>query len=138
MQGREKYPVKCYCTLDQKAEDILLSEDWRGACPVYGKTYSYLLWERRWSPEDTQAFMEQLIKCVAMGYTEQEYFEWIHDALEENNISLTKSMRKIFREFRNEFPSAVLKGYTWGEYEEHIRKNGYHQLSLFEEELPFQ
>ena len=121
----------------RETKAILLSEDWRGACPVYGKTYCYLLLERRWAPEDTEAFMEQLVKCVAMGYTEQEYFGWIHDVLEENGISLTKAMRKVFRKFRNEFPSAVLKGYTWGEYEERVGKDGYHQLALFEEELPF-
>lgn len=138
LQRRQKYPVKWYCTLDQEAETTLLSGDWREACPVYGQTYRYLFWERGWSPEDTEAFMEQLVKCVAMGYTEQEYFTWIQDGFKENNLSLTKSMRKAFLKFRNEFPSAALKGYTWGEYEKNGRKDGYHQLSLFEEELPFQ
>ena len=37
----------------------------------------------------------------------------------------------------NEFPSAALKGFTWGEYEKD-RKDGYQQLSLFDEESPFQ
>ena len=55
-----------------------------------------------------------------------------------NSLSLTKPMRKVFLKFRNEFPSAALKGHTWGEYEKNGRKDGYHQLSLFEEELPFQ
>ena len=81
--------------------------------------------------------MEHLVKCVAMGDTEQEYFTWIDGVMKENNMPLTKTMRKVFREFRNELPSAVLKGYTWGEYEKDGRKDGYHQLSLFEEELPF-
>lgn len=137
LQRRKKYPVKRYCTLDREAEDALLAGSWRGACPVYGKTFHYLFWERRWSPEDTEAFLEHLVKCVAMGDTEQEYFTWIDGVMKENNMPLTKTMRKVFREFRNELPSAVLKGYTWGEYEKDGRKDGYHQLSLFEEELPF-
>lgn len=137
LQKREKYPVKWYCTLSKDVQDALLSGDWRAACPVYDATFHYLFCERGWEPEDAEAFLEQLIKCVAMGYTEQEYFAWIYEAMEENNLSLTKSMRKVFLKFRNEFPSAVLKGYTWGEYEKN-RKDGYHQLSLFEEELPFQ
>lgn len=60
-----------------------------------------------------------------------------HTLLAEHQLSLTKAMRKVFRKFRNELPSAALKGYTWGEYEKD-RKDGYHQLSLFEEEQPFQ
>lgn len=138
LQRREKYPVKWYCALNQEVETAFLSGDWRAACPVYGETYRYLFWERGWSPEDTEAFMEQLVKCVAMGYTEQEYFTWIQDVFKENNLSLTKPLRKAFLQFRIEFPSAVLKGYTWGEYEKNGRKDGYHQLSLFKEELPFQ
>lgn len=137
LQRREKYPVKWYCTLNQEAETALLSGGWRAVCPVYGETYHYLFWERGWRPEDTEAFMEQLVKYVAMGYTEQEYFTWIQDVFKENRLSLTKPMRKVFLKFRNEFPSAALKGYTWGEYEKNGRKDGYHQLSLFEEELPF-
>lgn len=80
--------------------------------------------------------LEQLLKCIAVGMTEQEYFEWISDCFKENGIHLTKQMKKLFRELRNDFPSAVLKGYTWGEYEKH-RKDGYQQLVLFEEEVPF-
>ena len=137
LQRRKKYPVKRYCTLDKEAEDALLAGSWKGACPVYGKTFHYLFWERRWSQEDTEALLEHLVKCVAMGDTEQEYFTWIDGVMKENNMPLTKAMRKVFREFRNELPSAVLKGYTWGEYEKDGRKDGYHQLSLFEEELPF-
>lgn len=56
---------------------------------------------------------------------------------EENGIHLTKRLKKLFQEFRNEFPSAALKGYTWGEYEKN-RKDGYRQLTLFEEEIPFE
>lgn len=124
--------------MDKEAEEALLSGNWRAACPVYGRTFSYLFWERGWSPEDTGAFLEQLVKCVAMGYTEQDYFIWIQESLKENGTSLTKPMRKWFLTFRNELPSAVLKGYTWGEYEKDGRKDGCHQQSLFEDELPFQ
>ena len=56
--------------------------------------------------------------------------------MRENGIALTKNMRKKLKKFRDEMPSAALKGYTWGEYERH-RKDGYHQMSLFEDELPF-
>lgn len=136
LQRREKYPVKRYRILEQEARDALISGNWRSAAPVYGATQYFLFWECGWNPEDVGEFLEQLSKCVAMGYTEQEYFEWIQEMFEENDIRLTKQMRKKLRAFRNELPSAALKGYTWGEYEKE-RKAGYHQLSLFEEDLPF-
>ena len=138
LQKREAYPVKWYCSFDQDTEDFLLAGDWKEAFPIYGETCQYLFWERGWHPEDVGSFLEQLIKCVAMGYSEQEYLTWIEEALSENQIAFTKTMRKVFLKFRREFPSAALKGYTWGEYEKSGRKDGYRQLSLFEEELPFQ
>lgn len=134
---RKKYPVKQYCPMSRELQDTLPAGGWHAACPVYGETFRYLLFERRWRPEEIEDFLEQLVKCVAMGYKEEEYFAWISEALAENQISLTKAMRKMLRKFRNELPSAALKGYTWGEYEKD-RKDGYHQLSLFEEDLPFQ
>lgn len=137
LHRRGKYPVKWYRSLNKEDEIVLLLGDWRELCPVYGSIYHYLFWEKWWSPEDITAFLEQLVKCVAVGYTEQEYFMWIDDVLKENHLSLTKSMRKMLLKFRNRLPSAVLKGYTWEEYEKNRGKNGYHQLSLFEEELPF-
>ena len=33
---------------------------------------------------------------------------------EENGIHLTKRLKKLFQEFRNEFPSAALKGVGCG------------------------
>ena len=116
---------------------MLRAGGWHAACSVYGETFRYLLFERGWRPEAAEDFLEQLVKCVAMGYKEEEYFAWISEALAEHQLSLTKAMRKVFRKFRNELPSAALKGYTWCEYEKD-RKDGYHQLSLFEEEQPFQ
>lgn len=110
---------------------------WKAAFPVYTSTFHYLFWDCEWNPEDAETFLEQLIKCIAMGYAEQEYFEWIHQSFDENGIRLTKKMKKTLRKFREEFPSAALKGFTWGEYEKD-RKEEFHQLSLFDGELPFQ
>lgn len=70
-----------------------------------------------------------------MGDTEQEYFTWIDGVVKESNVPLTRVVKKVFREFRDEPPSAVLKGCTWGEYEKGGRKNGHHQLSSSEKEL---
>lgn len=137
LKMREKYPVKYYCPLSRESQDMLRAGGWHAACSVYGETFRYLLFERGWRPEAAEDFLEQLVKCVAMGYKEEEYFAWISEALAEHQLSLTKAMQKVFRKFRNELPSAALKGYTWGEYEKD-RKDGYHQLSLFEEEQPFQ
>lgn len=136
MHIRKKYPVKGYCTFADSLQDAFASGEWQSAFPVYGKVFRHLFFECRWEPEDVSELLEQLLKCVAMGMTEQEYFDWISDSFKENEINLTKKMRKLFRELRNEFPSAALKGYTWGEHEKY-RKDGYHQLTLFEEEQPF-
>lgn len=92
---------------------MLRAGGWHAACSVYGETFRYLLFERGWRPEAAEDFLEQLVKCVAMGYKEEEYFAWISEALAEHQLSLTKAMRKVFRKFRNELPSAALKGYTW-------------------------
>lgn len=134
---REKYPVKCYCTAEDSWQDALTSGEWKSAFPVYSKVFGHLFFECWWEPETVSELLEQLLKCIAMGMTEQEYFDWISDSFKENGLHLTKRMKKLFRELRNDFPSAALKGYTWGEYEKH-RKDGWHQLTLFEEELPFQ
>lgn len=134
---RKKYPVKWYCTVEDSLHDALVSGAWKAAFPVYGKVFRHLAFDCGWEPENVNDLMDQLLKCVAMGLTEQEYFDWISDSFKENEIHLTKRMTKLFRELRNDFPSAALKGYTWGEYEKH-RKDGYHQLTMFEEELPFQ
>lgn len=136
LQKREIYPVKRYCIFEESVREDLASGDFRAAFPVYGRIYNHLFFECGWNPETVGDLLEQLIKCVAMGMTEQEYFKWIYDAFEENGIHLTKRLKKLFQEFRNEFPSAALKGYTWGEYEKN-RKDGYRQLTLFEEEIPF-
>lgn len=134
---RAKYPVKYYCTLEKKVQDLLVTGDWKSAFPVCEIIFYRLVGECRWNPESAEEFMGQLQKCVAMGYTEQEYFNWIRESFDENKVCFTKRIRKMLLEFRNEFPSAALKGYTWGEYEKN-RKDGYHQLSLFDDELPFQ
>lgn len=137
LQKREKYPVKWYCIFEDSVRDVLASGDWKSAFPVYGRTYCHLFFECGWNSETVGELLEQLLKCVAMGMTEQEYFKWVCDSFEENGIHLTKRMKKLFRELRNEFPSAALRGYTWGEYEKN-RKDGYQQLTLFEEESPFE
>lgn len=137
LHTRKKYPVKWYCTVEDSLWDDLASGEWKSAFPVYGKVFRHLFFECRWEPENVSGFLEQLLKCIALGMTEQEYFDWISDSFQENGIQLTKRMKKLFRGLRDDFPSAALKGYTWGEYEKH-RKDGYHQLTLFEEELPFQ
>lgn len=81
--------------------------------------------------------MEHLVKYVATRDTGQEHFTWIDGVMKESNMLLTRAIRKMFHEFRNELPSTALEGYTWGEYEKDSKKDGYHQLLLFEEELPF-
>ena len=136
LQKRLKYSVKWYCIFDDEIKDRLELGDWKSAFPVYGKIFSHLLFECWWDPDSVGELLERLLKCIAMGMTEQEYFEYIQDSFDGNRIHLTKKMKKMFRELRNEFPSATLKGYTWGEYEKN-RRNGYHQLTLFEEDLPF-
>lgn len=136
LQKRKEFPVKWYCVFEDSVRDVLASGNWKQAFPVYGRICSHLIFECGWNPETAGELLEELLKCVAMGMTEQEYFKWICDSFEENGIYLTKQMKKLFRELRSEFPSAALRGYTWGEYEKN-RKDGYHQLTLFEEESPF-
>lgn len=111
--------MKWYCPVEDLLPDILASGEWRSVFPIYGKVFGYLFFECRWSPETVSDLLEQLLKYIAMGMTEQEYFDWISDSFKENGIHLTKRMRKLFQELRNDFPSAALKGYTWGEYEKH-------------------
>ena len=118
-------------------QNALASGERKSEFPIYGKVFSHLLFDCRWKPENVSELMDQLLQCIAIGMTEQEYSDWISNFFKDNGISLTKRMNKLFRELRNDFPSAVLKGYTWGEYEKK-RKDGFHQLTLFEEELPFQ
>lgn len=136
LQKRKEYPVKAYRDFDDETLEILQLSDWREACPVYVETMHFLCWEKRLHPEDAAVFLDDLTMTVALGYTEKEYFGWIEELMRENGIALTKNMRKKLKKFRDEMPSAALKGYTWGEYERH-RKDGYHQMSLFEDELPF-
>lgn len=133
---RKKYPVKWYCTIEDSLYDALTSGEWKTAFPVYGKVFRHLFFECGWNPENVNGLLDHLLQCIAMGMTEQEYFDWISDSFKENEIHLTKRMKRLFRELRNDFPSAALKGYTWGDYEKQ-RKEGYRQLTLFEEELPF-
>ncbi|RHP36146.1 hypothetical protein DWZ56_00360 [Lachnotalea sp. AF33-28] len=137
LHGREKYPVKRYCKLSKGIQDTLRSGDWRTAYPVYVNTFSYLLQEKGWIPDEAFDFLEQLVMLIATGTPEQEYLYWIQEEMENYKIHMTKAMGNIFLKFRNEFPSAVLKGYTWGEYGKY-RKDEYQQLSLFDEESPFQ
>lgn len=44
-------------------------------------------------------------------------------------------MEKDLENARNTFPAAVLKGYTFKEYEENKESEEYRQLSLFDEML---
>lgn len=137
LQKREEFPVKWYRVFEDSVREVLASGNWKPVFPVYGRIYSHLFFECGWNPEIVGELLEQLLICVAVGMSEQEYFKWICDSFEENGIPLTKRMKKLFRELRNEFPSAVLRGYTWGEYEKN-RIDGYRQLTLFEEESPFE
>ena len=136
LKEREKYPIKQYRTFDAEVQDAFWAGSWQAVCPAYGDIFWQLLWERMWSPEDAECFLAQMIQCIATGMEEQPYLTHIQKMTEEKGDVMTKAMRKKFLNFRKEFSSANLKGYTWGEYEKY-RKNGYHQMSLFEEELPF-
>jgi len=49
---------------------------------------------------------------------------------------MPKTLEKALKKFRKDFPSAALRGYTWGEYEANI-SGGARQLSLFDQESPF-
>ena len=89
-----------------------------------------------WWPEDAEGFLQAAILGVAAGWTEEEFFRWVQAGFEENSLRLTKRIRKQLGKFRREFPSAVLKGYTWEAYEKEKVGHG-RQMTLFDEKLPF-
>ena len=64
LKMREKYPVKYYCPLSRESQDMLRAGGWHAACPVYGETFRYLLFERGWRPEAAEDFLEQLVNVL--------------------------------------------------------------------------
>ena len=136
LKQRENYPVKWYREWDDEELSILCEGQWTDAFPVYNQTIAFLAWDCGWDPDDANLFLRMAVLCVAAGWTEDEFFRWVQDGLEENGLRLTKRIRKQLGKFRRQFPSAVLKGYTWEEYEKEKVGDG-RQMTLFDEELPF-
>lgn len=136
LEKRKQYPVKRYKELVIEDETVLLMGNGKALSTVYGETFQYLFLNQGWNPVEAEQLLDCLVTCIAIGYTKEEYQRYLDECFEQKEIVMTKTMEKKLLKFREEFPSAVLKGYTWGEYEKD-RTDGYHQLSLFEEELPF-
>ncbi len=133
---REDYPVKWYRKWNDEELRALCEGPWTDAFPVYGQTRMLLVGDCGWRPEDAEGFLQAAVLCVAAGWTEEEFFRWVQAGFEENGLRLTKRIRKQLGKFRREFPSAVLKGYTWEAYEKEKVGHG-RQMTLFDEELPF-
>ena len=136
LQKRQEYPVKEYCMLSWQLQRAMAAGEWLSACPAYEETLHKLLEYPGWSLMSAERFLDVLADHVAIGDSEQEYLSWIRGYFKYIDYTFKRPLRQQFLKFRREFPSAALKGYTWEEYEKG-RKDGDHQMSLFEEELPF-
>ncbi len=136
LKARDKYPTKFYREFSEEEKRHAEAGLFGAIVRCYSALFQHLMFKNYWHPEDAEQFLEQAVKCVAMGYSETDYLEWARTAIREAGERLTKTTEKELKKFRKAFPSAALKGYTWGEYET-IVCDGARQLSMFEEDSPF-
>lgn len=136
LKNREKYNVKCYKELDSEEMLAVISGDWTILVPSLLVLSAHLLTEKNIDPKDHAILCSEISKACMLGVEKDNILEVCEEILEDNDIKLTKKIKKIISDIINEHPCALLKGYSFGEY----NKTGgteYRQLSMFDEDLPF-
>lgn len=134
---RFQYPVKKYREFDKEEWITMQVQGWRSIAPMYEHIYPYLLAYSELYIDEVEAYMHDLSIACLEDVDKTVLLEWAEEELkEEYGGKWSKKLCKMIGELWEQHPSAILKGYSFGEYNK-INNGGNRQLSLFDEELPF-
>ncbi|MFA6941484.1 MAG: hypothetical protein WCQ54_11005 [Clostridiaceae bacterium] len=114
--NREKYKVNRYKELDKEEILAVTSGDQMMLVPSLHCLSVHLLADKKMDPEEYFMLSANISKVCLLGMEKNSILEMCEEVLEENHIKFTKKIRKIVSDIADQYPCALLKGYSFDEY----------------------